>query len=533
LDVRLTGPDLDATQSFALRVQPGTSALVRRTVRPLEPGASLTVSSDLLADILPGTGAVSVSVSPLAALDVPGLLRALERYPYGCSEQVVSRAMPLLYLNTLATLGQLGLDGEADGRVRDAIERVLARQDGNGAFGLWGIGGEDVWLDAYVTDFLTRARERGFAVPQAAFSLALDRLRNFVANTTEVGENGAELAYAAYVLARNGRPVMGDLRYLADARMNALATPLARAQVAAALALLGDRGRAQAAFGSAVERLRALRDGPGARPDYGTRLRDGAGMLALVAEAGARDAIRPIAEVVEEERRSGRATSTQENGWMVLAAEALAKDAEAMALTVGGEAVKGFFARTFGAAALEAGPVTVANAGASPVQIVVNVSGNPVGPEPAASQGYAVERTYHRLDGTKVEPKEVAQNERLVTVLKVTESEARFARLLLVDRLPAGFEIDNPSLVESGAVKGLDWLSTEVEPAHAEYRDDRFVAAFDRTPDQPAFFTVAYVVRAVAPGRYVHPPAHVEDMYRPDRFGRTAFGTVEVTAARP
>ena len=54
LDVRLTGPGLDATQSFALRVQPGTSALVRRTVRPLEPGASLSVSSDLLADILPG-----------------------------------------------------------------------------------------------------------------------------------------------------------------------------------------------------------------------------------------------------------------------------------------------------------------------------------------------------------------------------------------------------------------------------------------------------------------------------------------------
>ena len=55
-----------------------------------------------MADILPGTGAVSVSVSPLAALDVPGLLQALDRYPYGCSEQIVSRAMPLLYVNRLA-----------------------------------------------------------------------------------------------------------------------------------------------------------------------------------------------------------------------------------------------------------------------------------------------------------------------------------------------------------------------------------------------------------------------------------------------
>jgi alpha-2-macroglobulin len=37
----------------------------------------------------------------------------------------------------------------------------------------------------------------------------------------------------------------------------------------------------------------------------------------------------------------------------------------------------------------------------------------------------------------------------------------------------------------------------------------------------------------VAPGRYVHPPALVEDMYVPERFGRTAYGTVEVNAARP
>ena len=79
--------------------------------------------------------------------------------------------------------------------------------------------------------------------------------------------------------------------------------------------------------------------------------------------------------------------------------------------------------------------------------------------------------------------------------------------MLLVDRLPAGFEIDNPKLVDSDTVAALDWLETEVEPVHTEYRDDRFVAAFDRDTDQAAFFTVAYMVRAVAPGRYVHPPA--------------------------
>src|SRR6185312_16502655 len=102
----------------------------------------------------------------------------------------------------------------------DAIERLLSRQGSNGSFGLWGPGGGDAWLDAYVTDFLTRARERNFAVPDVAFKLALDRLRNIVGTSQDVAKDGGRnLAYALYVLARNGTAPLGDLRYLADARL--------------------------------------------------------------------------------------------------------------------------------------------------------------------------------------------------------------------------------------------------------------------------------------------------------------------------
>jgi len=66
----------------------------------------------------------------------------------------------------------------------------------------------------------------------------------------------------------------------------------------------------------------------------------------------------------------------------------------------------------------------------------------------------------------------------------------------------------------------------------SEFRDDRFTAAFDRNEDSAPVFTVAYVVRAVSPGAYVLPQAKVEDMYQPDRFGRTATGTVEIAAGK-
>ena len=163
----LSGPGLVAPQTLALNVSPGTSGLYRRSVRTLAPGESLAISNDLIADFVPGTGAVSLAVSSLAGIDVPALLQALDRYPYGCSEQIVSRALPLLYVNKLAKSEALGLDPDTDQRIRDAIERVLARQDSSGAFGIWSAtDADDMWLHAFVTDFLTRARENGFDVPR-------------------------------------------------------------------------------------------------------------------------------------------------------------------------------------------------------------------------------------------------------------------------------------------------------------------------------------------------------------------------------
>ena len=62
----------------------------------------MTLSNDLFSDLVPGTGSVSVSVGPSTALDAATILQALDRYPFGCSEQIASRALPLLYVNELA-----------------------------------------------------------------------------------------------------------------------------------------------------------------------------------------------------------------------------------------------------------------------------------------------------------------------------------------------------------------------------------------------------------------------------------------------
>ena len=154
--------------------------------------------------------------------------------------------MPLLYLSKLVAVGACRAAKATSPRRSTAPSRVLlSRQDSAGSFGLWSAdGADDIWLDAFVSDFLTRARENKYAVPQQrdgsgarpAAQLCRQRHRR------SIPAIAPPLAYAIYVLARNGRPVIGDLRYLADARLDAFDTPLARAQLAAALSLLGDRG---------------------------------------------------------------------------------------------------------------------------------------------------------------------------------------------------------------------------------------------------------------------------------------------------
>ena len=101
--------------------------------------------------------------------------------------------------------------------------------------------------------------------------------------------------------------------------------------------------------------------------------------------------------------------------------------------------------------------------------------------------------------------------------------------MLVNDLLPAGFEIDNPRLVSSADLANFGWLA-QTEAAHLEFRDDRFIAAFDRDEGGSRDITLAYVVRAVTPGVFVHPAASVEDMYRPQYSARTSTGMMEVKA---
>lgn len=542
--VTVTAPDnaFETRREVSVLVHPPAVNIKRRSVQSLAAGGTLSISKDILSDLIASRSKVTLSVGPTAGLDVPGLLLSLDRYPYGCAEQTTSRALPLLYLNTVAAKAGITGEAEAKKRVQAAIERLFEMQASNGAFGLWGPSNGEMWLTAYVTDFLTRAKELGYDVRPRPFNQALDRLQNFVSFATDFEKGGEAIAYALYVLARNGRAPIGDLRYYADTRLERFSTALARAQLGAALAMHGDTERAERAFESAVVQLSARGSG-GYRADFGSILRDGAGLLTLVAETrGQASRITSLTRRLDAARRLAPYTSTQENAWLLLAARGLMERSKSLELSVAGAAHKGALFKSFKAKDLSAGPLKIVNKSSSPVDAVITVTGASATPEPAIARGFRIERRYYTLDGKEVDlagtdasPATIKQNTRMVVVLKIERTKGAAGRVVVDDRLPAGFEIENPRIVDSASVASLTWLKSRIYPAHSEFRDDRFVAAFQlKAPRKgspvPAIM-VAYMVRAVSPGTFVHPAATVEDMYRASQFARTAAGRIEILAA--
>ena len=428
LFVQVTGPNgIDVNRRLTFDVKVPAGDIRRLTVSQLKAkGGKITLSRDLFQDLIPRRSRATITVGPTASLDVPGILASLDRYPYGCAEQTTSRALPLLYVNDVAKRMGLASDVGLRERIDGAITRVFSMQDSSGAFGIWGPSDGDMWLTSYVTDFLTRAKEAGFAVRQHPFNQALDRLQNFINYTQDFESGGEGRAYALYVLARNGRAPIGELRYYVDTRLDRFSTPLAQAQLGAALSMLGDKPRAERALQAALKTIADKDDGI-TRRDYGTGVRDGAALITLASETGLAKAEVPrLVDVVARAYKAKSYTSTQEQAWMLLAARALADEASNAALAVNGAPHKGQLIRALSPGEVKDGALTITNESDGPVDAMVSVIGAALTPEPAVSKGFTIERTYYALDGKKVDLKsamggngELKQNDRLVVVLKV------------------------------------------------------------------------------------------------------------------
>ncbi|MDH1265035.1 alpha-2-macroglobulin [Pseudomonas sp. GD03944] len=532
----LPGENLPAfSREWTVGVRPAYPAQLKH-FRAVLKGEPWTLPADALPAFEPAGLEARLSLSSRPPLNLGEQIRALKAYPYGCLEQTTSGLYPSLYADA-AALKKLGLEGEPDEQRKRAIElgieRLLSMQRYNGGFGLWGADSEEeYWLTAYVTDFLLRARERGFGVPEEALKKANERLMRYLQerNLIEVSYSDnanhsrfAVQAYAGYVLARSQQAPLGALRSLHERRADAL-SGLPLVHLAVALQKMGDQPRADEALAAGLARGR---DSERWLADYGSPLRDQALILALLEEhdlaAGRREErLFNLADEVAGQQW----LSTQERNSLYLAGRNLLTKPEPdwkAALQSGAFAFE--LSNAQSGIKLDgndlANPLTLSNAGEATLYQQLTLSGYPSRAPAAGGENLEIYRQYLGMDGEPLNLEALESGE-LVLVHLAISARQRVPDALVVDLLPAGLELENQNLAQSAA--SLDDASSSVKEwrrsmqnatiKHQEFRGDRYVAAVDVNGYDTTH--LLYLARAVTPGSYRVPPPQVESMYRPN-----------------
>jgi len=487
------------------------------------------------------SGRLSLSNRP--PLNIASYISELYAYPYGCLEQTASGIWPSVFTRH-AQLMAMGIKSSSDDARRAAIDTGIARMAGmqrpNGSFGLWSKQSEEeFWLTAYVADFLLRANEAGYALPEGVIARADERLLRYLQDPSQIDKgwsNDVEAlrfsvqAYAGLVLARQQKAPLGALRALYEKRDKAK-SGLALMQLGIALKLMGDEQRAQLAIGQGAAMNRPDNDGFG---DYGSDVRDRALMIALLAENNLQpDLQNTLLLALTKAVHGKRWFSTQENNALFLAARTLQNSkGDQWQATLNGHreplSSDGLLNTALNETQLMRG-VEVSNESRSPLYASLNVVGYPASSPAPMSNVLGIKREYFTLNGKAANLDNLSSGELIMVRLTVSAKKS-VNDALVVDMLPAGLELENQNLADSSASLGdsADALKEsmmdmqQVDIKHIEFRDDRFVAALAVDTYRPA--TLIYLARAVTPGRYKMPPPQVESMYVPEwrAVGNTA-----------
>ncbi len=514
LDV--TGPGgFHIQREAAITVRPSRGAVSQVMASELAPGEERALPLDA-ASYLPGTWRANATFGAPVRFDTAALVQALVDYPLSCLEQATSRGFPLALLPDGPVAG-----ADRAGRLQAAVVSVLDRQRYDGGFALWTSSGPaQTWLSPYAMEFLLRARKAGAVVPEQAMGDGLKFLADASDQDASTPEDRAAQAYRLYALALAGRGKPGLARVLAE-NVDALPTPLAKAQLGAALALAHDQPRAEAAFAAAL----AAPQRKFWYTDYGSSLRDAAAVTVLLKESGLLPGrLASLAGSLPGANLDVAALSTQEEAWTAAAAAVLGRDGRPARVALDGREQP---TAPVVSVALTA-PGSVRNLGERPVWESLSVRGVPTQAPAAARAGMRVTRHFYTTAGAELNLDQLKQNTVFVLLLEGRADDGLNHQAMLLQGLPAGWEI--AGRLPAGPVAGMDWLGTLSETTAQPAADDRFAAVFDLTSDAPDF-RVAVTLRAVTPGDFEMPGAELSDMYRPATFARQGTNRIKVLAA--
>jgi len=500
--------------------------------------ASLTVPELTSGEFLPNTAKRDVTVGRFPLIRFAANLKSLLAYPYGCLEQTVSRAFPLLYFADLAkALDPAAFEGQTPAAmVQSAIRRVTGMQLYNGGFSMWPGGDEpQPWMSLYAAHFLVEAGQAGYPVDKDVLAQALS-----FAGTTgreadlEKPEGQKLAAYALFVQARAGRADIGAMDNMRDNHGKKLPAE-AKGLLGAAYAAVGNTRTADILVSGPVPTGEPRKDTGGS---LDSTLRDKALYLsALIDAAPADPRLGSLAVDVGRLFEGEPYPSTQENAFALQAlgkfyARQKAKKPFSGVLYAGSGVLADFSSekvlslRGIG----QTGDLRFSvDQGFEPGSCYYAVRTRGI-PAPAAyapqAAGLEVERTYLTREGLPLAGNTAAQGALVVVKFAVRATAGPVANVVLENLLPAGLEVENPRLANT---ERLPWMEADdkAAPAHQDLRDDR-VLLFADLPDN-AWHVYYALLRATTTGTFTLPPAQAEAMYAPELRASGATGQFTVT----
>ena len=549
--------DAGASRRIDLSVRPATPYMTQVRAGMLPRGQrEMTIDRTLY----PQYRKLEAGASMLPLQFAHGFVSYLGRYPYACTEQIVSQAMPAILLKARPEFGYVRNEPGAD--IVGLVGELRARQSDTGAYKLWP-GSDQVveFVALYAQHFLLEAAERDEPVPGDIIASGNNFLRSVAARDGDNITDERQTAYAIYLLTRQGQRMSTEIaaarKRLEERYRGQWEQDLTAAWLAASLDLM----RQDRDAGQLIGRTRF---GLGAHYDtYNDPMTRDALLLFVMARhfpERLRDVPKETLGILAQ-RVNDNYYHSLSAGTTLLALDAYASATQGAARNLSlAEVLKDKRVRTLDLAEVTF-PKAAFSEQATALRFINNSDLNAYytieesgfdrkPPLEAIRQGFEVLRDYTDANGRPLTS--IGMGQQLDVHLKFRAVGREYvSSMALVDLLPGGFELVVPSQeaqtpfleasTESGVGDGdgeessfTGWHCqvcvnrTTARLQYADMREDRVVFYVDANKDMSE---IVYRIKATNVGNYVVPPAYGEAMYERNVVGRSAAG--KLTVSRP
>ena len=485
---------------------------------------------------------IKLEVSRIPSVDISRRFDFLYNYQHHCTEQLTSKALPLLFVAQFKTIDKTEAE-KIKTNVQEAIRQIYGRQLPNGGFVYWpGNAVADEWISSYAGMFLTLAQEKGYAV----HANVLNKWKRFQraaaqnwrmpqeASGWQQWQSELQQAFRLYTLALAGVPEYGAMNRMKEQTGLSIQ---AKWRLAAAYALTGKMKPAEELVYNVETTVNPYSS---MNQIYGSSDRDEAMILeTLILMNRERDALQQ-AKVVSKNLSQEDWFSTQSTAFALMAMGRLAEklsgtldfvwswnDKQQPAV----KSAKAVFEKEI-ATTPKSGTVSVKNQGKGALSVDLITRTQLLNDTlPAISDNLRMDIRYANLNGTPLSVNDIIQGTDFMAITSISNisGTSDYTNLALTHIIPSGWEIYNERMVapetENAVADGSDQSVSKY--SYQDIRDDRVLTYFNLRRGETKVFTVR--LQATYAGNFILPAVQCEAMYDVNVQARSKAGRTTVS----